>query len=90
MGPTAFATWDEAQLLEIPMTSRHGSADARDPRCGPKVDAGRARRWLIGVASAIRYFCCEIHARIAREWVITVPSASLSVGRLSEPVASRS
>ncbi len=28
MGPTAFATWDEAQLLEIPMTSRHGSADA--------------------------------------------------------------
>lgn len=28
MGPTAFATWDEAELLEIPMTSRHGSADA--------------------------------------------------------------
>ena len=28
MGPTAFATWDEAQLLEISMTSRHGTADA--------------------------------------------------------------
>jgi NADH dehydrogenase len=28
MGPTAFATWDEAQLLEIPMISRHGTADA--------------------------------------------------------------
>jgi len=28
MGPAAFATWDEAQLLEIPMTSRHGTADA--------------------------------------------------------------
>ena len=28
MGPTAFASWDEAELLEIPMTSRHGTADA--------------------------------------------------------------
>jgi uncharacterized protein YbjT (DUF2867 family) len=28
MGPTAFATWDEAELLEIPMVSRHGTADA--------------------------------------------------------------
>ena len=28
LGPTAFATWDEAELLEIPMTSRHGTADA--------------------------------------------------------------
>jgi len=27
-GPTAFATWDEAELLEVPMTSRHGTADA--------------------------------------------------------------
>ncbi len=28
MGPAAFATWDEAQLLEVAMTSRHGTADA--------------------------------------------------------------
>jgi NADH dehydrogenase len=28
MGPTAFATWDEAELLEVPMTSRHGTVDA--------------------------------------------------------------
>ncbi|MBV9094646.1 MAG: NmrA family NAD(P)-binding protein [Streptosporangiaceae bacterium] len=28
MGPAAFATWDEAELLQIPMTSRHGTADA--------------------------------------------------------------
>jgi uncharacterized protein YbjT (DUF2867 family) len=28
MGPTAFATWDEAELLEIPMVSRHGTTDA--------------------------------------------------------------
>jgi uncharacterized protein YbjT (DUF2867 family) len=28
MGPAAFATWDEAELLEIPMISRHGTADA--------------------------------------------------------------
>jgi uncharacterized protein YbjT (DUF2867 family) len=28
MGPAAFATWDEAELLEIPMASPHGTADA--------------------------------------------------------------
>ena len=28
MGPAAFATWDEAELLEVPATSRHGTADA--------------------------------------------------------------
>jgi NADH dehydrogenase len=28
-GPTAFATWDEAELLEVPMTSARGSADAK-------------------------------------------------------------
>jgi hypothetical protein len=28
-GPAAFATWDEAQLLQIPMTSPRGSADAQ-------------------------------------------------------------
>jgi uncharacterized protein YbjT (DUF2867 family) len=28
MGPAAFATWDEVELLELPMTSRHGTADA--------------------------------------------------------------
>jgi len=28
LGPTAFATWDEAELIRIPMTSRQGTADA--------------------------------------------------------------
>jgi NADH dehydrogenase len=28
MGPAAPATWDEAELLQVPMISRHGSADA--------------------------------------------------------------
>jgi NADH dehydrogenase len=28
MGPAAFATWDEAELLDVSMTSRHGTADA--------------------------------------------------------------
>jgi NADH dehydrogenase len=28
MGPTAPATWDEAELLEVSMISRHGTADA--------------------------------------------------------------
>jgi NADH dehydrogenase len=27
-GPAAFATWDEAQLLDVPLISRHGTADA--------------------------------------------------------------
>ena len=35
-GPTAFATWDEAELLEVPLVSSRGTADARrlgvDPR----------------------------------------------------------
>jgi uncharacterized protein YbjT (DUF2867 family) len=29
MGPAAFATWDEAELLEVPMTTVRGSADVR-------------------------------------------------------------
>jgi NADH dehydrogenase len=41
LGPTAFATWDEAQLLEVPMISRHGTADAERlgvlPRSMPAV-----------------------------------------------------
>lgn len=28
MGPAAFATWDEIELLEVPLLARHGSADA--------------------------------------------------------------
>jgi uncharacterized protein YbjT (DUF2867 family) len=36
MGPAAFATWDEAELLEIPMTSRHGTADAERLGVAPK------------------------------------------------------
>jgi NADH dehydrogenase len=27
-GPTAFATWDEAELLEVPLITRQGTADA--------------------------------------------------------------
>jgi len=27
-GPAAFATWEEAELLEVPLISRHGTADA--------------------------------------------------------------
>jgi NADH dehydrogenase len=36
MGPTAFASWDEAELLDIPMISRHGSADAERLGVVPK------------------------------------------------------
>jgi uncharacterized protein YbjT (DUF2867 family) len=36
MGPTAFATWDEAELLEIPMTARQGTAHAERLGVHPK------------------------------------------------------
>jgi uncharacterized protein YbjT (DUF2867 family) len=36
MGPTAPATWDEAELLEVSMTSRHGTADAERLGVVPK------------------------------------------------------
>jgi NADH dehydrogenase len=36
MGPAAPATWDEAELLEVPMTSRHGTADAERLGVQPK------------------------------------------------------
>jgi uncharacterized protein YbjT (DUF2867 family) len=35
-GPAAFATWDEAELLEVPMVSRHGTADAERLGVVPK------------------------------------------------------
>jgi NADH dehydrogenase len=35
-GPAAFVTWDEAELFEVPMTSRHGTADAERLGVVPK------------------------------------------------------
>lgn len=35
-GPTAFATWDEAELLEIPLIARQGTADAERLAVLPK------------------------------------------------------
>jgi NADH dehydrogenase len=35
-GPAAFATWDEAELLAVPMVSRHGTADAERLGVAPK------------------------------------------------------
>ena len=45
MGPAAFATWDEAELLEISLISRLGTADAERLGVQPKplravLDAG--------------------------------------------------
>jgi NADH dehydrogenase len=34
-GPSAFATWDEAELMEIPMTTERGTADAEALGVGP-------------------------------------------------------
>ena len=36
MGPAAFATWDEAELLAVPLISRHGTADAERLGVVPK------------------------------------------------------
>jgi NADH dehydrogenase len=36
-GPTAFATWDEAELLEIPMVAEHGTRDAEWLGVEPKT-----------------------------------------------------
>jgi uncharacterized protein YbjT (DUF2867 family) len=36
MGPAAFATWDEAEMLEISMTTPHGTADAERLGVAPK------------------------------------------------------
>jgi uncharacterized protein YbjT (DUF2867 family) len=36
MGPTAFATWDEAELLEVSMTTPSGTADAERLGVAPK------------------------------------------------------
>ena len=36
MGPAAFATWDEAELMEIPMLSRQGTADAESLGVSPE------------------------------------------------------
>jgi NADH dehydrogenase len=35
-GPAAFATWDEAELMDIPMVSRHGTADAESLGVNPR------------------------------------------------------
>jgi NADH dehydrogenase len=39
MGPTAFATWDEAELLEVPLIARRGTADAELLGVSPKTMA---------------------------------------------------
>ena len=45
-GPSSFATWEEAELMEVPMTSERGTADAErlgiEPRpMGAVLGAGR-------------------------------------------------
>jgi hypothetical protein len=44
-GPSAFATWEEVQLLEEPMVTPRGTEDARDLGVDPKP-----MREVLGVA----------------------------------------
>ena len=36
VGDAAFATWEEAELLEVPMVSERGTADAEELGVDPK------------------------------------------------------
>ena len=45
-GETAFATWEEAELLEVPMVSERGTADVRDLGVEPV-----AMRQVLGAGS---------------------------------------
>ncbi len=36
VGPSVFATWEEAELMEVPMTSEHGTADAEQLGVEPR------------------------------------------------------
>jgi uncharacterized protein YbjT (DUF2867 family) len=51
-GPTAFATWDEAELLEIPLVSARGTADARALGVSPRPMAEVLGVSPAGVSSA--------------------------------------
>ena len=44
VGEAAFATWEEAELFEVPMTSARGDADVREARDRTAADARGARR----------------------------------------------
>ena len=61
MGPAAPATWDEAELLEVPMTSRHGTADAEllgiaiaFESCSKKVVSGQKQNHHLGRGLELR------------------------------------
>ena len=43
-GERAFATWDEAELMEVSMLTARGSADVQALGVHAAADAGRARR----------------------------------------------
>jgi len=36
VGPSVFATWEEAELMEVPMTSRKGTADPEELGVEPR------------------------------------------------------
>jgi hypothetical protein len=35
-GPSVFATWEEAELMEVPMTTRRGTADVESLGVEPR------------------------------------------------------
>jgi len=40
VGTAAFATWEEAELMEVPMVSAHGTADAQSLGVEPRPMSG--------------------------------------------------
>ena len=67
-GPKVFATWEEAELMEEPMTTARGTADARRSACDPAAMAAvlgtarttRARR-NAGPSRRLRARCRWLH-----------------------------
>jgi hypothetical protein len=54
-GPSVFATWEEAELMEVPMVTAAGTRDARSLGVEPKRMAevlGLARGYVTPVAAA--------------------------------------
>ena len=62
-GPKVFATWEEAELMEEPMTTVRGTADAEALGVRPLADGRRARRALSQPADTPTRCCCGLRPR---------------------------
>ncbi len=71
-GPTAFATWDEVELLEVPMVAERGTADVERLGVNPRRMAS-----VLGADSARR----SAQGSASSSWALRASSASSPAGR---------